>query len=495
MDWKTKYGIYIANDTNDYKDPFLARKELLMDIHLIKSTHAFEKVTLDDSPADKSKLVSLSLETRYSKVKKNGNQVHPLMVTYKAMNLTIDSDRAGLDLVIIIDISRSMKGEKIDLVRETLLFLIEEMQEKDRLCLIKFDETSEILTNLTPMTQEFKEKFKTVVSTKLEPKGNTNIIAGLRDGFDVLLNRKTINDIAAVFLLSDGEDTCSNKMTNFDQTLYVNNAKMETKEMDYKIYTFGYGTECDENVLEFISNYKNGNFYYIKELKMIDECFIECLGFLLSVFAKNAKIEVQFAKNASLVRKYGPHWDAENSKERTSLDIGTIAIGIEKNNILEFEIIDWASITSDTFEIAKGFLTFEIDGKKYTIKATVDLTLTKDDDLGPLNAKVEENLIRVQAAEILELAARDYRTGFSDAANDRIQAFKCRAMQNSFIANDFRNNLNRILDDHDAFEDERTYKQISHTLLKQSYAPGHSGFHRMNQKQERMYSKRKLMLK
>ena len=67
---------------------------------------------------------------------------------------------------------------------------------------------------------------------------------------------------------------------------------MESKNMDFKINSFGYGNGHDEEILCAISNHSNGNFYYIKDLKLVDECFIECLGFLMSVFAIDAEIKI-----------------------------------------------------------------------------------------------------------------------------------------------------------------------------------------------------------
>lgn len=112
------------------------------------------------------------------------------MVSYKAKEVNIDKKKLGLDLVIVIDVSGSMSGTKIALVRETLLFIIDELKESDRLSLVCFDDQSRILTNLSPMTSEFKEKFKLIVKNEIYDRGSTNIKFGLENGFRVLLNRK-----------------------------------------------------------------------------------------------------------------------------------------------------------------------------------------------------------------------------------------------------------------------------------------------------------------
>lgn len=46
--------------------------------------------------------------------------------------------RPAVDLVCVIDESGSMQGAKIDLVKQTLLYVLEILNERDRLSLILF---------------------------------------------------------------------------------------------------------------------------------------------------------------------------------------------------------------------------------------------------------------------------------------------------------------------------------------------------------------------
>lgn len=53
------------------------------------------------------------------------------------------------------------------------------------------------------------------------------------------------------------------------------------------IFTFGYGTEHDANILRTIAEAGNGLFYFIDNQESIPESFCDCLGGLLSVAAQN----------------------------------------------------------------------------------------------------------------------------------------------------------------------------------------------------------------
>ena len=188
---------------------FLDKKslELLTDIPIIKRE---KKEGKQNQTKDLQKMITFKFETSYPNIQKKGvEQTLPLMATIQTDESESESERLGLDLVMIIDISGSMGGEKIKLVRETLLFIVDELKEIDRLSLVVFDNKVEILTNLMPVTEKSKTQFMKIIKN-MDSRNSTDIRKGLLAGFEVLLNRREVNDVTSVFLLSDGQDNCGN---------------------------------------------------------------------------------------------------------------------------------------------------------------------------------------------------------------------------------------------------------------------------------------------
>lgn len=58
----------------------------------------------------------------------------------------------------------------------------------------------------------------------------------------------------------------------------------------FELNTFGYGSDHDPRELSGISALKNGNFFYVTELKLISKYFILALGALLNAVADNIMI-------------------------------------------------------------------------------------------------------------------------------------------------------------------------------------------------------------
>lgn len=86
-------------------------------------------------------------------------------------------------------------------------------------------------------------------------------------------------------------------------------AMKSSKNNDYIIHSFGYGASHDEKMLSSIKDYKNGRFYYIKNNEIVDECFLDCLGQLMSVIGKKAEILIKTYDKVKFVTCFESAWD------------------------------------------------------------------------------------------------------------------------------------------------------------------------------------------
>lgn len=105
--------------------------------------------------------------------------------------------------VCVIDKSGSMQGEKMDAVKLTLNKLLDFLTEKDRLCLIEFDLHGTRLCPFLVIDEVNKITFRALIK-KITACGETSIFSGMKIAVNELENRKHLNNVAAVFLLSDG---------------------------------------------------------------------------------------------------------------------------------------------------------------------------------------------------------------------------------------------------------------------------------------------------
>ncbi len=84
------------------------------------------------------------------------NENTPFVINISAPEPKDDEKKCNADLICVIDISGSMSGEKIFLVKESLKILVEMMDKNDRLALVLFDNIASIFYDLNYMTDKEK---------------------------------------------------------------------------------------------------------------------------------------------------------------------------------------------------------------------------------------------------------------------------------------------------------------------------------------------------
>jgi Mg-chelatase subunit ChlD len=117
-----------------------------------------------------------------------------------------DVARAPLDLVTVLDVSGSMQGEKLELLKQAMCFVIDQLGPADRLSVVTFSGYAVRRIRLSRMTDAGKASAKVAVVSLVAEWTGTNMAGGLRVGGEVLVSRQQKNAVASMILLSDGED-------------------------------------------------------------------------------------------------------------------------------------------------------------------------------------------------------------------------------------------------------------------------------------------------
>jgi len=119
-----------------------------------------------------------------------------------------DAPRAPLDLVTVLDVSGSMRRDKLALVKQTMGFVIGSLGPHDRLSVVSFSSGACRVTRLLRMS-DIGKSLATEAVEALRAGGTTNIAEGLRTAAKVLAERRHRNAVSSVILLSDGRDNQS----------------------------------------------------------------------------------------------------------------------------------------------------------------------------------------------------------------------------------------------------------------------------------------------
>ena len=105
-----------------------------------------------------------------------------------------EEKRVSADLICVIDISGSMCGEKISLVKESLKILVDMMDPKDRIALVLFENEAKLYYDINYLTPENKSKIKDLINN-INASGGTNIASGLEIAVEILKKQKENKNI------------------------------------------------------------------------------------------------------------------------------------------------------------------------------------------------------------------------------------------------------------------------------------------------------------
>lgn len=110
---------------------------------------------------------------------------------------------SSVDIICVIDVSGSMSGAKIELVKRSLTYLLSRLGKQDRLAIIKFATKAAVLCGLTSI--EESGRLNSIIDG-LKTEDSTNIKAGMELAYNIVGENSKSNRMQCVLLLSDGMD-------------------------------------------------------------------------------------------------------------------------------------------------------------------------------------------------------------------------------------------------------------------------------------------------
>ena len=195
----------------------------------------------------------------------------------------------GVDLIFVVDISGSMSGDRINLVKESLNYIVDLMNEQDNMSLVIFESRASLISGLVPMTENNKKMIINKIN-QLKVTGGTNIYSGLQMGLNQIIKNYKIEDrVCSIILLSDGCDQYKNADTNFKS--YIINQKKN--DYVFTVHTLGYGNSHDALLMKKIAAIRDGGYFFIQKLTDVNEAFLQIYGSLSSNYAINVNVQVQ----------------------------------------------------------------------------------------------------------------------------------------------------------------------------------------------------------
>eukprot|EP00732_Lithocolla_globosa_P004086 Lithocolla_globosa_v1_NODE_3572_length_1634_cov_15.932869.p1 type:complete len:453 gc:universal NODE_3572_length_1634_cov_15.932869:1362-4(-) len=334
-----------------------------------------------------------------------------------------ESKRAPIDIVCVIDVSGSMAGQKLNLIKKTMKFLVDQLDSNDQLGIVCYDTHVVTTCSLQKMDADAKQKTKKKVDD-IKAGSCTNLSGGLLRGLDLAGGENRVNEICSVLLFTDG---LANKGITKTETL-VQATEKKVAEMKKKasVFTFGFGSDHEPDMLRPIAEAGKGMYYFIETEDQIPLSFSDCLGGLQSVVAQNIHVEIQALDDVQLTRVLNS--DLKTSKPLPcslfSIDLGDMYSEEERDVLMEVhlpKLTEAVSVSSPIVSFTVSFFNvLSLQDQSISAQLMISRPAEVLDETRDL--RVETQINRITVTEAMEQGKRFADMGDFEQARQHLRS-------------------------------------------------------------------------
>lgn len=312
-----------------------------------------------------------------------------------AAELPRHANRAPLNIALILDRSGSMQGEKLRNVQHAAKYVLDLLDERDRVALVAYDDQVSLVARSTPVTAAQRDVLKRAVDA-LRPGGWTDLSGGWLTGCHEVAAYQSSAGVNRALLLTDG--LANRGITDVEELAHH---ASELRVRGVATSAFGVGLGFNEQLLAALAEQGGGHFYYIERAEQIAEVFRRELGELLTVVVREVFVTITVPRGVT-VELLGdlPH---ERVGDRLRIFLGDLCAG--ERRLLYTRVLTPPDASGASVALAGTLCYADLDGRTATVEATVAFSYAPEVDV--LRLPLAEELLR-RASEI-ELAASTVR--------------------------------------------------------------------------------------
>jgi Ca-activated chloride channel family protein len=198
-------------------------------------------------------------------------------------------ERPPAALTFVVDISGSMaETGRLDLVKESLGMLTDELRDDDSVALVTFSDEAETRLPMTKVKGQ-RERIHGIVD-ELATTSSTNVGAGVRTGYDVAVEGHREGATNRVVLLSDALANTGDT----DAQSILDRIDKERRAYGITLFGVGVGSDYGDAFMERLADKGDGHTTYVSTTEQARKVFVEQLPTHIQLRARDAKAQVAF---------------------------------------------------------------------------------------------------------------------------------------------------------------------------------------------------------
>ncbi len=342
-----------------------------------------------------------------------------LTLAAEARAATAAPARVPTDLVVVLDRSGSMDGEKLRHARAAVSELIAQLDPADRFALVTYADAAEMTIPLDAVSPDARRRWLATVA-ELGTLGGTNISAGLDLGLAALQSGRTAGRTARTILISDG---LANQGDASHEGL-VRRAR-RSAQGEWPLTTVGVGTDFNEYLMTALADAGTGNYYFVERATDLGNVFAREFGAARTTVASALAVEIAPAPGVRVVDAAG--YPLETAPDgRVTFRPGTLFAGQERRVWVTLAVPQDAVAERDLGQFAVAYK----DGaapRRAVFAETPRVACVADRDAffaGVDRGAWERAVVVDELNKMQETVARQVAAGDRAAASATVQKFR-----------------------------------------------------------------------
>ena len=328
-------------------------------------------------------------------------------------------ERVPLNLSLVIDRSGSMDGEKLEYVKKAAAHVVDLLSEKDRVAVVIYDDTVELIVPSTFMTDANKKEAKRQI-VSIRSGGSTFLFGGWLKGCEQVAEAATDKTFNRTLLLTDGLAnvgvTSIGELSEHAQGLFRRGVSTSC---------FGVGLGYDEHLLEAMASNGGGNFHFLETINAIPLVFEREFLELISVSMRDTEVSLQIPGDVKVDVSGG--YQFKRSADKLKVTLGSLVVGKPCSLFLKLtfkEGLDGSELTIPVAVHARGEDNIDVEGKA---ALTFKLAPASEVDVLEPNKSLMERFVQVdladKATEALKRERKGDRVGASRIMSDSVRLY------------------------------------------------------------------------
>ncbi|HEV7731583.1 MAG TPA: VWA domain-containing protein [Candidatus Binatia bacterium] len=203
--------------------------------------------------------------------------------------------RRPADIVVVLDRSGSMEGDKLVHARAAVAELIQQLDPRDRFALISYADDAEMTIPLAAVSPEARSGWLTTVAG-LGTLGGTNMSSGLDLALSAMQASGAAGRVARTILISDG---LANQGDSSPEGLVARARRVARSE--WALTTVGVGSDFNEYLMTALADAGTGNYYFVERATDLGDVFAREFGTASTTVASAVEVEIAPAAGVRVV--------------------------------------------------------------------------------------------------------------------------------------------------------------------------------------------------